>query len=371
LHLPAASFGFAVACLLSLGLTPLVRRLATRKGLRDLPSPRKIHTAARPHIGGLAILGAVVAALLATAVAFPDLSSDYFRLVAGIVPASALVAVLGLIDDIQGSRPWKKLATQGIALALLQLHVDVLSLSGASGFSGLTRVVVVALALPWFLGLTNAMNLIDGLDGLASGIAAIAGLGLIGVAWILGQPVVAIVAAVLVGAALGFLRSNVHPAKIFMGDTGSMFLGFLLAALGARLFQGRPDLSTFLALLMIAWVPALDALYALVRRWARNESIFHADRGHLHHRLLDVGFSQRHAGLSLCGLAALGATAGVQIAQDRHPWTWAGAVLLATLPLGWILRLRPERPAPAVGGGSRATGARTLAEGTVSQEQAA
>lgn len=368
MHLSAACFGFALACLLSLGFTPLVRGLATRRNLEDLPGPRKIHSSARPHVGGLALLGAVVISLLVTVLAFPELPAEYRGLATGLVAAGPLVAVLGLIDDVQGVPPWKKLATQGLALALLQLHVDVLGLGPQHGLGGITHALAVAGTLSWFLGLTNAMNLIDGLDGLASGIAAIAGLGLIVLAWIAGHPVVAIVAAVLVGAALGFLRSNVHPAKIFMGDTGSMFLGFVLATLGAYLFWRHPTPNTLLALVLVTWVPSLDTLYALVRRWARNESIFHPDREHLHHRLLDLGFSQRYAGLVLCGLSALGSVASLQVAQDRHAWTWAGAVLLATLPLGWILRLRPQRPAPAAGGSGLTRG---LSDGTVSHERAA
>ena len=128
-----------------------------------------------------------------------------------------------------------------------------------------------------------------------------------------------------------------------MGDTGSMLLGFILAAVGATLFWSRPSGSMVLALFLISWVPCLDTLVAIVRRWRGQRSIFQADQGHLHHRLLDLGLSQRQASLALCALGSVGAAAGVHVVQDRQPWLWAAAVLLATLPLASLLVSRPER----------------------------
>ncbi len=338
MQISAALFGFAVACLLSLGFTPLVQRLAQRRNLWDQPGPRKIHTTARPHIGGLAMVAALVLTLVALSLTFRDLPPAFTSLVRGLVMAGTLVAVLGLIDDMQGSRPWKKLATQAVALAMLQTYADVLGWQTLVTASLGLKIVAAVLTTGWLLGLTNAMNLIDGLDGLATGTAAIGGLGTAILAWILGEPAIALIAATLVGCALGFLRSNAPPAKIFMGDTGSMFLGFVLAALGACLFWRQPSTTTALGLLFLHWVPCLDALLTLVRRLVTKVSIFEPDHGHVHHRLLDLGLSQRHAGLSLWALSTLGAVAGLQIVLGKPLWAWSGAILTATLPLAFILR---------------------------------
>jgi UDP-GlcNAc:undecaprenyl-phosphate GlcNAc-1-phosphate transferase len=355
LHVSAAVFGFSLACIFSLALTPLVRLLAVRRQLQDLPGPHKIHRVARPLVGGLAIYAALALSLLATAYAFPHLEESFRALARAVVVAGGLVVVLGLIDDLQGSRPWKKLLTQALAVGVVQVHVDVLGLGWTTSAGPLPMLVAIALVVPWVVGVTNAMNLIDGLDGLASGVAAASGLGLLALGWALGQPVPAVVAAVVVGAALGFLRSNAHPAKIFMGDTGSMFLGFVLAILGARLFHSRPQPLTLLALILILWVPCIDAVYAVLRRWAGRRSIFRPDRGHIHHRLLDAGLSQRSAGLALCCLSALGALAGVQVGRGQSPLPWTGSVLLATLPLAIVLRTRRAQPALAPGAALGAT----------------
>jgi UDP-GlcNAc:undecaprenyl-phosphate GlcNAc-1-phosphate transferase len=187
-------------------------------------------------------------------------------------------------------------------------------------------------------GLTNAMNLIDGLDGLAAGIAAVGGAGLAVAAVTLGLAQPALIAAAVAGASLGFLRRNAPPASIIMGDTGSMFLGFALAGVGAAIFWSAPMARTLLGLLLISWVPALDASYAVVRRWARGESIFRGDLGHIHHRLLASGFSTRGAALSLCGLALLGSMAGVATILRSNALLWTTTLVMATLPLAWILR---------------------------------
>jgi UDP-GlcNAc:undecaprenyl-phosphate GlcNAc-1-phosphate transferase len=277
--------------------------------------------------------------LLGVRFAFAELGAASDALLRGVIAGGSLVAVLGLIDDLQGSRPWKKLVVQALALGLLQLHTDVL---GLSSFTAAAAIGVVAMLL-WMIGLTNAMNLIDGVDGLAAGLAAISGVGLLSLAWAVGVPAPALPAAALVGACLGFLRSNRPPAKIIMGDTGSMLLGFVLAATGASIYWQRPGPDMLLALFLISWVPCLDTSYAVLRRTVRQRSIFAPDRQHLHHRLLELGLSPRHVSLLLCALGSIGAAAGVHIVQDGTRWPWALAVLVATLPLGFVLASRSAR----------------------------
>jgi UDP-N-acetylmuramyl pentapeptide phosphotransferase/UDP-N-acetylglucosamine-1-phosphate transferase len=337
-ELSAAVFGFALACLLSLLITPIVVRFAERRFLFDRPAPHK-HPTRRPQIGGLAMLGALMLSLLGVRFSFAELGAASDALLRGVIAGGSLVAILGLIDDLQGSRPWMKLCVQVLALALLQLHTDVL---GLHAFSAAALVGIVAMLL-WMLGLTNAMNLIDGVDGLAAGLAAISGVGLLSLAWAIGAPGPALPAAALVGACLGFLRSNRPPAKIIMGDTGSMLLGFVLAATGASIYWLRPGPDMLLALFLISWVPCLDTSFAVLRRAVRHRSIFAPDRRHLHHRLLESGLSPRYVSLLLCALGSIGAAAGVHIAQDGRRWPWALAVLLATLPLGFALASRSAR----------------------------
>jgi UDP-GlcNAc:undecaprenyl-phosphate GlcNAc-1-phosphate transferase len=333
----SAVFGFSLACLLCLGLTPVVARVAMREGLRDIsPDQRATLPKTRAHIGGLAIFAAIVLTLVVTPFAFPQLQErSAVRLFSGVILAGGLVVVLGLIDDLQGSLPWKKLLTQAVAVLILEIHVDNL---------GLRALVDPALHLPlalllllWMLGLSNAMNLIDGLDGLAASVTAISGLGMAVAALALHQPVAALVAAVISGASFAFLRKNAPPASIIMGDTGSMFCGFTLAGVGAAIFWTHPTLRTLLGLLLLSWVPALDTGYAVLRRWANHRSIFQGDLGHLHHRLLDAGFSPRSAGLGLSGLMLLATIAGTAVILGHHALLWTAALLIATFPLVWIV----------------------------------
>jgi len=338
-----AVFGFCVACLSCLGLTPLVRRMAIRERppgrlpAPSLPTTNGPEGSDRPQLGGLAIYTSVVTALVASYLVFPLWrSSDNARFLAGVILSGGLVVVLGLIDDLQGTLPWKKLLTQAVAVVLLQVHIDALGLSALMGPQ--LHFFLALLLLLWMLGLSNAMNLIDGLDGLAAGVATAGAVGMAAVAWVLGLTHAALVAAAVAGASLAFLRQNAPPARIIMGDTGSMFLGFVLAGVGAVIFWSQPSVRTLLGLVLLSWVPALDAVYAVVRRWMRGESIFRGDLGHVHHRLLDAGFSARSAGLSLSGLAALSAAAGAAVILQRHALLWTAALVLATVPLAWIVR---------------------------------
>jgi UDP-GlcNAc:undecaprenyl-phosphate GlcNAc-1-phosphate transferase len=350
-QLSPAIFGFSLACLLALLLTPVIRRLAAALRLRDRPGPRKIHRSGRAHLGGLGIVAAFSVASLTTARLFEGRPPNLGSLSAVIVPLGIWICVIGLLDDLRGLRPALRLGAQLLAIGILQFSLDLLGLERLSVYGLPGQAAALFLAVPWILGLTNGMNLIDGLDGLASGIAVCSGLGLTALGLAVGAPAAAAIAAVVVGASLGFLRSNAHPAKIFMGDSGSTFLGFVLATIGAAIFWARPAMSTLVALVFISWVPCLDTAYAVLRRWRGRTGIFRGDEGHIHHRLLGAGLSQRVAGAGLWGLSSLAAIAGVQIALGHRASAWALLVGLATLPLLWFLRpsatAEPARLAPS------------------------
>ena len=298
---------FAVALVVGLVVTPIVRGFAQRRGLLDQPGGRKIHQVAIPRLGGVAMAIAFGVAIGIATLASPDLGATLGlrpnRAPAILVGVGLLLAV-GIVDDTRGMRALVKLAFQ-LAAALvawgLGLSVEQLFLPwGTVDLGPLALPVTVA----WIVGVINAINLIDGLDGLATGVVltVLGAFGLLAAADGV-DPTLYIVAATL-GAAVGFLAYNLHPATIIMGDTGSMVLGFVVAAVGISLTQDgvhpQPPWVPIIAL----GVPLLDTAWAVVRRTARGEPFFVADRGHIHHQLLRFGFSQRDAMLSLTAVSA-------------------------------------------------------------------
>lgn len=269
-------------------LTPLVRRLALRLGAVDIPGSRKVHHLPVPTMGGLAIFVGFGAVLLFT---WP-----WPRPVLGLALGGVLVVLLGIWDDCRELSPRGKLLGQ-VAAALVMVALGVKVDFVSNPFDGM--IFLGFLAVPatvlWVVGITNALNLIDGLDGLAAGTAAIAALSMGIVAWMEGQMVVALYAFSLAACALAFLRYNFSPARIFMGDTGSMFLGLNLAGLAVLGFTKTTTVLSLLVPVIILGWPIVDTFWAIVRRYHHRQSIFAADKQHLHHQLLNLGLSQRQA----------------------------------------------------------------------------
>lgn len=290
----AAFVAGAVCCLYTLPVT----RCAVALGAIDRPGGRHVHTRPVPRMGGLAIaLGFFCAAALLC-------PAD--RELSGLLGGALIVAAMGAVDDVRQLHPAEKLLGQ-FAAALLAvengLQIRVLSGPGAAPLA-LPEAAAVALTLLWLVGCANAVNLIDGLDGLAAGVSAIAGLSMMAAALLCGEAETAVLLAALVGACLGFLPCNRCPARMFMGDAGSQFLGFTLAAASVRgLFKFHAAMSFFVPLLALS-VPLADTAFAVFRRLLRGQSPFLADRSHIHHRLLELGLSQRQAVAVLCGVSA-------------------------------------------------------------------
>jgi UDP-GlcNAc:undecaprenyl-phosphate GlcNAc-1-phosphate transferase len=344
----------AVALALSLVTTPIVRRVASVYGLFDhAHSARKIHGRPIPRLGGIAIVVAFVAALGYATIAgsgfWRVLDADH-HLVLGIVGGGLCIAALGVWDDLAGLGAKPKLAVQfavaGLAYAA-GLRIDTLSLPLVGTVE--LGVLGLPLTLVWIAGVTNAMNLVDGMDGLAGGIALIALGASFTLAAVQGDALVMLLAGALAGAVLGFLFFNFHPASIFMGDTGSMFLGYVLATMSIRTAataefgaSAAPPVALVVPIVALG-VPILDTLLAIARRALRGAPLFSADRGHLHHRLLDRGFTQRQASLTLYGMsAALALTALVLVrATDGDAVAALAIVGVATLvALRWLGFLR-------------------------------
>jgi UDP-GlcNAc:undecaprenyl-phosphate GlcNAc-1-phosphate transferase len=298
---------FVVAMGVTFVATPLVRTIAARLGAVDVPDDRKVHTTPTPTLGGLAIFAGVVAGL-ATALLIADFR-ELFQTSSepvGVLAAAVAMVGLGALDDVRNLRASTKLAGQVIAtgaLILAGVQVFYFWLPGA-GLISLSPDMSALLTVVWTVLLVNAVNLIDGLDGLAAGVVltVLGGFGLLaapdGV-----DPTLYIIAATM-GAAVGFLAYNLHPATIIMGDTGSMVLGFVVAAVAISLTQDGVYPHAPWVPIVALGVPLLDTAWAVVRRTARGEAVFVADRGHIHHQLLRLGFSQRDAMLSLTAVSA-------------------------------------------------------------------
>lgn len=310
---------FTVSLALTLVLTPIARRLALVVGAVDIPSKRKVHTKVITRFGGLAIftsflcsviLGLIFADKFGIKIGPKDMNS-----LVGIIVGGGLIVLVGLIDDIRGLSALVKLFGQIIA-SVIAVYFGAKILLVSTPFAHLIILGVWApfITVMWMVAITNAMNLIDGLDGLASGITAIAAATLFAVAIKMGQNDSAIILIALTGASLGFLRYNFYPASIFLGDSGSLFLGFMLAAASIVGVLKSTLVIALIVPVIVLGIPIYDTASAIIRRAIAHRSIFEADKKHLHHRLLNVGFNQRQVVLIIyiacfiLSLAALAAT---------------------------------------------------------------
>lgn len=313
-----------VAAVTTTVLTPLVRRLAVSLGAVVAPDPRRVHTRPTPTLGGVAMFGGVLAGLAAAAVvgSFDAVLAEPRPLV-GVVLAAAVALVVGALDDLREVSPPAKAAGQVLAGSVLYLFGVTLIFFRIpfAGFVVLAPDLVPLVTVLWVMGMCNALNLIDGLDGLAAGIVAIAagsfllyGLRLSDIGLIGPDNPSPLLAAIAAGVSVGFLPHNMHPARIFMGDAGALMLGVLMAAstalVGGRTadpFSGQTFF--FLAPLFIPFfilgIPILDTALSIVRRAAGRTGIASPDKNHLHHRLVDLGHGHRRAVLILWGWTAL------------------------------------------------------------------
>jgi UDP-GlcNAc:undecaprenyl-phosphate GlcNAc-1-phosphate transferase len=311
---------FCVALLAALVLTPVVRSAAHDAGILDEPEARKLHRVPVPRLGGVAIAAAFYLGI-AAALVVGRLVGRRFGVETGQLPAvlvgTAMIAGVGLLDDLQGMRARGKLSAQVVtALVAYGLGLSIDRLTGPWGTLEL-GFWSLPLTVAWVVGLINALNLIDGMDGLAAGVALV-GIGAffaIGLTIEGADPLLPVLAAAA-GGTLGFLRFNLYPASIIMGDTGSMLLGFLLAAVAISLTQAQPSgASPWIPLLVLA-LPLADTLRVVLRRLLGGEPVFAPDRSHVHHRLLAGGLTERTAMLFLWLISAvLGAAAvGLSVA---------------------------------------------------------
>ena len=283
----------AVAMVVSFISTPVVKALAQRMGAVDVPKDdRRMHNHPIPRMGGLAIFFGF---LLSTLIFVP--MDEQYR---GMLMGAVIIVVLGIFDDIYSLPASFKFVVQIVAALMAVFSGNVISaISNPNIFSqnpvwelGWLKYPVTII---WIVAITNAVNLIDGLDGLACGVATISSMTLLVIAMVAAELPVALLMAALAGGSIGFLPYNMNPAKIFMGDTGSTFLGFVLAVVSIQgLFKLYTIISFAVPFLMLG-LPIFDTAFAFIRRIAHGQNPMHADRSHVHHSLIDMGFSQKQA----------------------------------------------------------------------------
>ena len=332
-EIPLYLLGLVVAACSSAGLTFVVREFARRAGLVDPCSERKVHVHPVPRIGGVAIVLAVALTMTGIMALFGQRAiAETGRGLATVIGGALAVHIVGLIDDVRPMRArWKFLAQVVIACGVFIAGVRVSTLSlPFVGVVELGGVVGMLFTVVWFVGITNAFNLIDGLDGLAAGAALFALTTMFVVASINGLVGAATVTIILAGATAGFLFFNFHPASIFLGDSGSLFLGFMLAGIGILGSQKSPTVIAVAIPIVSLGLPVLDTTLAVARRFLRGQPIFTADRAHIHHRLLSLGHSPRRVALLLYSACALLGLSGMLLVNDSA----YVAVLLLLIGLG-------------------------------------
>ncbi len=336
----AYTAAFLVAAFLSLVTTPLLRLVALRLGAVSAVGGRNVNRAVIPRLGGIAIALSVIVPLLLLFV----VRSEVARLVreqelrvVGLGFGMIVMCVIGAWDDVRGMSAWNKFFFQLLCALVAYLsgfRIPSITVPGL----GILEMGEFALPLTmlWIVGVTNAVNLIDGLDGLAAGVVFCAAATNLIVATIGGTVLVAVVMAALMGALFGFLFYNFNPARIFMGDSGSYFAGYTLATVS---LAGHQKASTAVALLvpvLALGLPIFDTLFSIVRRALERRPLFSPDRGHIHHKLLDWGLTHRRAVLSLYGVSVLFSVSALVISLERD-WTTGAAILMAVvLSLGLI-----------------------------------
>ncbi|MCQ6278676.1 glycosyltransferase family 4 protein [Bacillus sp. EB600] len=279
-------------------LTPLVKKLAFKIGATDKPNYRKVHQKIMPRLGGLAIF---ISFIIGISIIHP--AADYHW---PIVIGSTIIVITGMVDDVKEISPKLKLAGQILAAFIVvvygNLNVEFINLPfGGKITFGLLSVPVTMI---WIIGITNAINLIDGLDGLAAGVSSIALISIAGMAIVMGNIYVAVIALIVVAGSVGFLFYNFHPAKIFMGDTGALFLGFIIGVLSLLGFKNVTFISLIIPVIILG-VPISDTFFAIVRRIINKQPISAPDKSHLHHCLLRTGFSHRQTVLLIYAMSAI------------------------------------------------------------------
>ena len=325
--------GFAASMILSVLLTPLMSKLAHRVGAVSIPNHRSVHTKPMPLLGGLAIFLAFV---LSYVIVSPGIVyNDKNHVAIGLILGGTVIALTGALDDRFNLSPKLKLLGQLIAAGIavsFGLEIDVVNIPFSNSLPIDEAWISIPLTILWIVGVTNAINLIDGLDGLSAGVSSISAATIMVVAVLMpfSNPMVILLCVLLIGSSLGFLFFNFHPAKIFMGDSGALFLGYALSILSIMGFK-QATIVSFLIPILILGVPISDTMLAIIRRKLNNKPISVADKGHLHHCLMNLGFSMRKTVLIIYGVSAAFSLCAILLTQRQN---WIAVILVAVIFVG-------------------------------------
>ncbi len=296
-RIPAYFLVSLLSAYLTFLMIPLVKAYCLKRGILDNPGPRKIHSYPIPRLGGVAFVVAFTLSVWLGFIANPNLWLDNWLGVTGILTGGVIIFVMGLADDLKNLAPVTKLAWQIIAAlipVLCGVKMDLLNIPFYKVLS--LGSWGIPLSVVWVVAITNTFNLLDGLDGLASGIGAIAGLTFVALGAILELPLASLLAAGILGVCLGFLRFNFYPAQIFMGDSGALFIGYVLGVISLLWPKSYASLVMFVPILALG-LPIIEVVSTTFRRLFTGRKIYVADKRHLFHYLLDMGFS--HSGVVL------------------------------------------------------------------------
>jgi len=339
-------FVFTIISIVSYVGVAIVRWLAYRHNVLDIPNERSSHTASVPRGGGLVIVVITVVGVWVYQEFYPELVTK--TLVAYTVSAIVIAVVSGL-DDLYTQPTWLRLAIHSVAAALAIYGCGYLPLRHLLGRdSTLVWAFSLILTFMWIVGLTNAYNFMDGIDGIASGQAVLAGLGWVLLGWLSGQPLVTVFGLLLAASTSGFLVHNWSPARIFMGDVGSAFIGFTLAVLpliyNTQLDLARRGLSAALVGMIFVWPFVFDATFTFLRRLRHGERVFSPHRSHLYQRLVIAGHTHQFVAVLYSSLAAVGLVVGLGWRFGIRNFSWLLAIMLPLLCLGlWFLVCRREQ----------------------------
>ncbi|WP_407269358.1 glycosyltransferase family 4 protein [Radiobacillus sp. PE A8.2] len=294
----------ALCFVMSVFLTPLVKKLAIQIGAVDKPNYRKVHTKLMPRLGGLAIYVSFMVGILF----FQPMAASYYW---PILIGATIITATGILDDIFELSAKIKLLLQIVATSVVVLNGVVIEFINLPFGNTLEfGYMSIPITILWIVGITNAINLIDGLDGLAAGVSSIALLTISGLAISMGDTFVAVMGFILLGSTLGFLLYNFHPAKIFMGDTGALFLGYMIGVISVLGFKEITVFSLIVPITILG-VPILDTTFAIIRRIIQRKPLSAPDKFHLHHCLINLGYSHRHSVILIYSISALFSIAAI------------------------------------------------------------
>jgi UDP-GlcNAc:undecaprenyl-phosphate/decaprenyl-phosphate GlcNAc-1-phosphate transferase len=302
-------------------LTPMIKRLAFKIGATDRPNKRKVHQKIMPRMGGLAIFISFVIGIL---IIRPDASYHWPIIIGGII-----IIITGVADDMKEISPKVKLFGQILAALIVTVYGDLnlefinLPFGGKIEFG----ILSIPITMFWIIGITNAINLIDGLDGLAAGVSSIALLSIAGMAMIMGNIYVMVIALILAASSIGFLVYNFHPAKIFMGDTGALFLGYMISVLSLLGFKNVTFISLIIPIIILG-VPISDTFFAIIRRLVNKQPLSAPDKSHLHHCLMRAGFSHKQTVLLIYAMASVFGLTAFIFSQST---VWGSLIVILAL----------------------------------------